>query len=102
MLPWAAMRRCLSLPAPKVAPTLTALRCLYRVRTRTIFLDPHRPRHTLDAIATSPSLKRPVALKDGDVSVSVQRLADDMDFPAGVMPKVNELPTQRIMAPALS
>ncbi|WEX88494.1 hypothetical protein PZN02_000979 [Sinorhizobium garamanticum] len=29
------------------------------------------------------------------MSVSVQRLADDVDFPARVVPKLNELPAQR-------
>lgn len=75
--------------------TLTLLDCLYRNRIRTIFLDVHRPRFALDTITVGPSLKRSVALKDGDVSASVQRLADDMNAPARIMPKVNELPTQR-------
>lgn len=80
---------------PASQKALTPLSRPYRVRTWTIFLDPHRPRFTLDAIEASPSLERPVALKDGDVSVSVQRLADDVDFPARVMPMLNELPAQR-------
>lgn len=74
--------------------TLALLDCLYRIRIRTIFLNVNRPRFALDAIGSSPSLKRPVALKDGDVSVSVQCLADDVNFPARIMPKVNELPAQ--------
>lgn len=75
--------------------TLTLLDCRYRIRIRTIFLDAHRPRFALDTITVGPGLKRSVALKDGDVSVSVQRLADDMNSPARIMPKLNELSAQR-------
>lgn len=74
---------------------LAPLECLYRVRTRTMFLDTHRSRFALDAICTSPSLERPVALEDGDMSVSVESLADNVDLSMRIKPEVNELPTQR-------
>lgn len=60
-----------------------------------MLLDPHRLRIALDAIEVSPSLQRSISLEDGDVSVPAEGLADDVDLPARVMPKVNELAAQR-------
>lgn len=66
-----------------------------RVRKRGVFHEPDRLGFALDTVSISPSPQRAVPLEDGDMTIVVQRLADDVDTVGGAVAFLQHLPAER-------